>query len=287
MQVYLNGKYIPKAEATIPVDDRGFLFSDGVYELTRALRGRLVCGDRHWARLNRGLTELRIEGSGLTEQTLEQIATRLLTENGLIDGDAAVYVQVTRGAASPRLHVYPADTPPTVYVATTPFASSAQLQRNGVAAITLPDNRWARCDMKTISLLPNTMARQRAKEAGAMEAIFVRDGVVTEGAATNVFAVIDGEIRTHPISNYILPGVMRSVVLETAAELGYRVNLMPIFEQELERVEELFLTGTTIETLPVVRLDDRPVGEGRPGPIAAALLEATAQRLGLTELVGA
>lgn len=281
MLVYLNGRYVPKEEAMIPVDDRGFVFGDGVYELTRAVRGKLLNEAGHWARLARGMRELRIGGpEHLDQGRLREISEHLLRENGLSDGDATVYAQVTRGVAV-RAHLFPSDTAPTVYVSATPFSSPVELRRTGVPAVTVPDIRWARCDLKTVNLLPNVVAKQQAKEAGGWEAVLVRDGAVTEGASTNVFGVIDGEIRTYPKCNYILPGVTRDVVIGLARELGYPVNEMPIFATDLPHIEELFLTGTTTEVQPITQLDGRPVGDGRPGPIALALLDALYQYLGL------
>ena len=280
MLVYLNGRYIPKSEATISVDDRGFLFGDGVYELTRALGGRLVKEEEHWARLARGMREMRIGGTDhLDRDRLREISERLLRENGFTN-DAMVYAQVTRGAAV-RAHVFPDDTPPTVYVAASPFTAPAELRRNGVRAITVPDIRWSRCDLKTVNLLPNVVAKQRAKEAGAWEAVLVRESAVTEGASTNVFGVLDGEIRTYPKCNYVLPGVTRDVVIGLARELGYEVNESPLFVEELPGLEELFLTGTTTEIQSIVELDGRPVGDGAPGPIARALLEALYDHIGV------
>jgi D-alanine transaminase len=281
--VYLNGKYIPKEEALIPVDDRGFLFGDGVYELTRGIRGKLVNEEGHWLRLERGMRELRIGGPEvLTRETLREISERLLVENGLADGDAAVYAQLTRGVA-PRLHVFPENTPPTVFMSAAPFSSPMELRRSGVPAITLPDIRWSRCDLKTVNLLPNVVAKQRAKEAGAFEAILVRDGAITEGASTNVFGVIDGELRTYPKCNYILPGVTRDVLIGLARQLDFPVNETPIFSDEVDRLEELFLSGTTTEVQAIIQLDGKPVGDGRPGPITMALLEALYQHLGVGE----
>jgi D-alanine transaminase len=263
MLVYLNGRYIPKEEALIPVDDRGFVFGDGVYELTRALGGKLLSEDGHWARLARGMRELQVAGpEHMNQPLLRQISERLLSENGLMDGDATVYAQVTRGSA-PRAHIFPQGTAPTVYVATSPFTSPLELRQSGVRAITLPDVRWARCDLKTVNLLANVMAKQRAHEAGAFEAVLIRDGAITEGSSTNVF------------------GVMRDVVLGLARELGCPVDETPIFASEIGRLQELFLTGTTSEVQPIVELDGKPVGDGRPGPIAMRLLDALYQRLGL------
>lgn len=281
MLVYLNGEYLPREDARISVEDRGFVFGDGIYEVTRAVRGQLFAEDRHWARLERGLREIGIDFRPLSREQVREISERLLRENGLTEGEATVYLQVTRGAA-PRTHWHPpAGTAATVYLSAAPFTVPAELRENGADAITFPDIRWARCDLKTVNLLPAVMVKQRAREAGAFDAVLIRDGMVTEGGATNVFAMLDGELRTYPKSNYILHGITRDVVIELAGELGIRVNETPVFATDLERVEEIFFTGTTTDVQPAVRLDGRPVGEGRVGPVARALQEALARRMGL------
>jgi D-alanine transaminase len=287
MLVYLNGRYIQKEEAVIAVDDRGFVFGDGVYELTRALRGKLLSEDAHWERLARGMRVLQVGGpEHMNKELLREISERLLSENGLADGDATVYAQVTRGVA-PRAHIFPQGTAPTVYVAAAPFSTPNELRQSGVRAITLPDIRWARCDLKTVSLLPNVLAKQRAHELGAFEAVLVRDGAITEGSSTNVFGVIDGVIRTYPKSNYILPGVMRDVVIGLAREMGLPLDESPIFASEIDRLDELFLSGTTTEVQAIVELDGKLVGDGRAGPITLKLLDAVYQHLGIGATVGA
>ena len=280
MLAYLNGQYLPRGEAKISVDDRGFLFGDGVYDVIRAVGGRLFEVERHIQRVERGLAELRItEPEGVRPSSLLEVAEHLLRENGLMDGEATVYLQITRGAA-PRTHFFPpSGTTPTVYVSVAPFTPPHALRETGAAAITHADIRWMRCDVKTVNLLPNVLAKQRAVEAGAVEAILVRDGVVTEGASTNVFGVIDGELRTHPDSNFILPGITKAVVLELAAELEIPVRETPMRVENLGRVTEMFVTGTTTDVLPIVRLDGRPVAGGHPGPIAQALGEGLAARM--------
>ena len=280
MLAYLNGQYLARTEATISVDDRGFIFGDGVYDVIRAAGGRLFEVERHMQRLEHGLGELGIGGSAdARPSALLEIAERLLRENALLDGEATVYLQITRGVA-PRTHFFPAsETPPTVYLSVARFTPPLALRETGAAAITHPDIRWMRCDVKTINLLPNVLAKQRAVEAGALEAILVRDGIVTEGSSTNVFGVIDGELRTHPKSNLILPGITRAVVLELAAELDLPIRETPLRSEDFGRVSEVFLTGTTTDVMPIVQLDGRPVGDGRPGPIAQVLGEGLAARL--------
>jgi D-alanine transaminase len=270
MTVYLNGEYLAAEEATVSVRDRGFLLGDGVYEVIRAPHGVLFTAEAHLERMARGLEALRIEIPGGTESLVE-VCERLVAENGLEGGDATVYLQVTRGAA-PRTHFFPpAGTRPTVYASAATFTRPPGLHDRGAETITLPDQRWARCDLKTTNLLPNVLAKQAAVEAGATEAIFLRDGVVTEGASTNVFAVIDGFVRTYPRSNYILAGITRDVVLGLAAEADLPIRETPILREELEHAEEVFLTGTTTDVLPVVRVDGRAVADGEPGTVTVRL----------------
>src|SRR5262245_51591918 len=276
--VYLNGEYLPRSEATLSVDDRGFYFGDGIYEATRAHDGHLFEGERHMRRLAYGLRELRIAGAPDSD-TLLEIHDRVLRENGAVSGPAVVYTQITRGAA-PRTHQFPSVAiPPTVFVAVIAYRPQRESRERGVAAVTYPDIRWARCDLKTVNLLPNVMARQHATDKGVTEAIFVRDGAVTEGSHTNVFAMLDGELRTHPLSNQILGGITRDVIIELAAEQGIPVREFPIFQRDLERVDELFITGTTTDVTPIIRLDDVPVASGAPGPVARALYGALMPRI--------
>jgi D-alanine transaminase len=280
MLVYLNGAYVDKADARVSVEDRGFLFGDGVYEVTRALGGRLFAGDRHLRRLERGMRELELRWpDGLDAPGLRAVSGRLLRENRLLDGEATVYVQITRGAA-PRAHAFPPPgTPPTVYVAAGPFKPLDDLRARGAAAITVPDIRWGRCDLKTIQLLPNVLAKQRAVGADAFDAVQIRDGVVTEGGNTNVFAVLEGVVWTHPADQRILAGVTREIVLEVAREVGLSAREKPIAVAELSNASEVFLTGTTTDVMPVVRLDGRPVGAGRPGPVARQLYARMRERM--------
>lgn len=270
--VYLNGEYLPHSEARISVDDRGFLFSDGVYEVVRVYRGRPFLFPEHTCRMASGLQALAIRYDAFAE--LRDVALRLIDENR-IDGDAILYIQVTRGA-SPRKHAFPPDgTPPTVYVAARPITPYPDAYfKQGVSAITTPDTRWARCDIKSVSLLPNVLANQKAHEAGAFEALFVRDGVVLEGSHSNVLAVYDGAIVTYPKCNYILPGITRDRVLAIASRLGIPVREGPIHLERLFDAQELFLSGTTTEVMPITRVDGRPIGSGAPGSVTRRLQEA-------------
>jgi D-alanine transaminase len=277
--VYLNGEYLPHDRALISPDDRGFIFGDGIYEVVRVIEGRIFEWDAHAERMTRGLAALRIAFGARDVAGLRGVSERLVRDNGLADGEATVYLQVSRGAA-PRTHHFPAaGTGPTVYAFAAKFVVPREQREMGVKAITHPDVRWARCDLKTVNLLGAVLARQAASEAGAYEAILLRDGVVTEGAATNAFAVVGGTLRTYPLSNYILPGITRKVLFEIAAELGIAIVEEPVTHLELPKAEELFLCGTTTDVNPVVLLDGRPVGNGKPGPVTRRLQDALAARM--------
>lgn len=280
MQVYLNGSFREHRDATISVDDRGFFFGDGVYEVLRACDGRLFEAEAHFERLAVGLAALEIRGPGLENpRHLHDVAVELLQRNTLEQGDATIYMQITRGAAPRTHHFPPAETPPTVLVSARAFTPPRALQERGGSAITRPDIRWARCDIKTVNLLPNVLAKQEAVRAGATEAIFVRDGAVTDGASTTVFAVVDGELRTPPLTNYILPGITRRVVLELAAELGIAARETMVYARDLVHADEIFITGTTTDVTPICELDGQRVGAGAPGPITCRLRHALAERL--------
>lgn len=279
MSVYLNGVYLDRAQAAVSVEDRGFLFGDGVYEVTRSRDGRLFEWERHLRRLARGLEGLSITlPAGLAAALLEA-SQRLLRDNSLEQGDAIVYLQITRGAAPRTHHFPPPGTAPTVFLSASRLTPPEDVRGRGAHVITTPELRWSRCDLKTVNLLPNVLAKQQAVAAGAFEAVFVRDGVVIEGASSNAFAVIGGAVRTHPATQRILAGITRDVVLELAVELG-----IPVVEQapavaDLSDASELFITATTADVMPVVRIDDRAVGDGRPGPVAAALQRALVARM--------
>ncbi len=273
MLAYLNGNYLPRAATAISVEDRGFVFGDGVYEVWRVLNGQLFESQRHLDRLLAGLDALRIAPPEETRMAvLTQVAERLLRESGLIDGEASLYLEITRGAAL-RTHRFPsADIPPTVYLTVNRFTPPEELRSRGATAITVPDVRWLRCNLKTLQLLPNVLAQQAAADAGAVEALLVRDGVVTEGSHTNVLAVIDGAIHTHPLNNFVLPGITRAVVLEHARSLGIPVHEVAFSEQDIPRLDELFLAGTTTDIMPIVRVNDQPIGSGAPGPVTKRLI---------------
>ena len=270
--VYLDGRFLPVAEARISPEDRGFLFGDALYETVVAYSGRLFCWPHHLGRLRAGLQALEIP---FEPAPLEAIAGELLARNGLGAADASIYLHITRGVA-PRAHAFPVPAPqPTVYATAAPWRRHPPERFSaGVAAVTVPDLRWARCDLKTTALVANVLAQQRAVLGGAFEALQVRDGVVLEGSHSSFFAVLDGALVTYPECNYILPGVTRGLVLELAAELGIPVRLGPLFVTDLARLAEAFVAGTTTEILPVVDLDGKSLADGRPGPVTRRLRTA-------------
>lgn len=272
MLVYFNGKIRNKDEVRISPDDRGFVFGDGVYEVILSYKGRLFRAGAHFERLRRSLKELRIREPDL--KVLRNVADKLIHENHLDQKIATVYIQISRGAA-PRKHFFPAeDTPVSVYAAAGPFDPPEEEWEQGTSVILLPDNRWLRCDIKSTSLLPNVMACQQAKEAGAKEAVFIRDGAVTEGSHSSFAAVFKGTLHTFPESHYILPGITRQLVLKLCPEMDIPVSLYPIQESHLQNADECMLLGTTTEVMPVVRINGQQVGDGRPGPVTRRLQQA-------------
>ena len=276
--VYLNGEYLPAVDAKISVDDRGFLFSDGIYEVTPSYRGRLFGWDRHLQRLLKGLCELRIDQE---VAGLKAMHDRLLAENGLEDAETAlVYLQITRGAA-PRTHAFPKDpVPPTVYAFARAWRRpSPERWEQGFEAVSVPDRRWARADIKTVSLLPNVLAQQASVDAGVDDALLVRDGMAVEGAHQNFFAVFGDTLVTHPASNVILHGITRGYVLEIARELGIPVEERAIMMESMKFADEAFFTGTTTEVRPTTRIDGQPVGSGEVGPVTRRLAEAFRARI--------
>ena len=279
MMVYLNGQFLPSEKATLSVLDRGFIFGDGVYEVWRVIEGKLFEHQRHDQRLRRGLKAIEITVPDKDIDALAGAAQRLLADNDLLHGEAAFYVEVTRGTAS-RTHAYPpAGTRPTIFAMANRFEVPHALREAGAKAITQPDVRWLRCDIKTVQLLPNCMAKQKAQAAGAMEAIFVRDGVVTEGTHSSVFGVKNGELRTHALGPLILTSITREVILEIAREQGVPAREDSFSAKELFELDELFVAGTTTDITPIVDVDGRRIGSGKPGPITKALYAGLQARL--------
>jgi D-alanine transaminase len=270
--VYLNGEYLPLAEARVPVEDRGFLFSDGIYEVVRLYGIRPFRLEAHVQRFVHSADGTRLPLLH-TAEDLPVIIDRLTVENDL--QDAEIYVQYTRGHAHPRTHAFPPEVRPTLLVMPLEMhVPPATAYEQGMPAITLPDLRWRRCDIKSTMLMPNLLAKQQAREQGAWEAILVRDGLVTEGSSTNIFVVIGGRVVTHPTNCNILGGISREVVLGLAAELGLVVLEQAFTVEQMLNAQEVFLTSTTQEVLPLTQIDGRPIAVGRPGPVTLRLREA-------------
>lgn len=271
MIVYFNGDYLPEGEVHISPNDRGMMFADGVYEVVRSYRGLLFRLDAHLARLEHSLAALRIRFDGLA--ALPEVFRELMRRNEMSRSDALVYLQITRGVY-PRTHAFPpAEVKPTVY-ARLSEPHVAEGEPDGVEVILVGDTRWARCDIKSLALLPNVLAAEEARERGAREALFVRDGMVIEGSRSNFAAIRSGVFVTPPESNYMLAGISRGVVLELCDKLSIPVELRPIPERELLEFDELLLIGTSAEVLPVVSVDGKPVGNGVAGPFAHRLRAA-------------
>tara|TARA_R100001143_G_scaffold37173_1_gene34697 strand:- start:44248 stop:45099 length:852 start_codon:yes stop_codon:yes gene_type:complete len=280
MQVYLNGTFVDQDKAAVSVSDRGFVFGDGVYEVTRVIEGKFFMEKEHLVRLGEGLSGLKIDLDPSTKQQIPEISRELIKRNGHAAGEASVYLQITRGAVWPRTHTFP-DPPvkPTLYLSSGKFSPHTDLHKSGVDTIKLPDVRWTRCNLKTINLLPNTLAKQQAIEAGVNSAVMVRDGVVTESPNANIFGVRDGELYTYPASNYILSGITRSAVIAIAKNLGIPIHYNPIREDELYSFDELFFSGTTTDIQPINRVDGKNIGSGKPGAIVRSIQKAYSEML--------
>src|SRR5262249_9868969 len=262
--VYLNGEFMPLAQARIPALDRGFIFGDGVYEVIPVYSRRPFRLEGHLQRLERSLAGVRIANPHSRAQWEELIGE--LARRGPSD-DQSLYLQVTRGVAK-RDHAFPKDVKPTVFMMTNPLpVPDAKLVSEGVSALSAADNRWLRCDLKTIALLPNVLLRQLAVDAGAAEVVLLRDGFLTEGSASNIFVVNGGVLRSPPKSNLILAGITYDVILELAQQGGIKYDVHAVGEAEVRSADELWLTSSTREVLAITALDGKPVGAGRPGAV--------------------
>ena len=270
---YVDGQYLPHRQAAVHIEDRGFQFADGVYEVISVVDGRLVDAERHLKRLARSLGELRIPAP-LGDAALGIVLHEVIRRNGVDTG--IVYLQVTRGAA-PREHAFPKAAKPTLVVTSRRSRPpDPRLGADGIRVITIPDIRWQRCDIKSIALVANVLGKQAAREAGAYEAWQVdRNGEVTEGTSTNAWIVTaDGAVVTRAADTAILNGVTRLAIFDIIAREGYRLVERPFTVAEARAAREAFLTSTTADLLPVVHIDGEPVGEGRPGPLAQKLRAA-------------
>jgi len=262
--VYLNGQFLPLEEARVPVLDRGFIFGDGVYEVIPVYSRHPFRMREHLQRLQQSLAGLRLESPHTLEQWGKLVA-ELIERNSL--QDQSVYLQVTRGPA-PRDQAFPKQVTPTVFLMCTELITPPrELVEQGASAVSARDIRWDRCDLKVISLLPNVLLRQMSADVGAAETIMFREGILTEGSASNIFAVENGVILTPPKDNHVLPGITYDVVLELAAAEGIPVEFGHFEEARIRRSDELWCTSSTKEILAIVELDSQPVANGKPGPI--------------------
>jgi D-alanine transaminase len=269
---YVNGRFVRHGEAAVHIEDRGYQLADAVYEVWALFDGKLADAEGHFARLDRSLSELRIPAP-MSRRALEIVLRETVRRNRVRDG--LLYLQVSRGVA-PRDHAFPAaDTPPAVVVTCKAIdrpAAEAKAAK-GCAVITTPENRWGRCDIKTVGLLPNVLAKQAARERGAVEAWFVDDlGLVTEGASSNAWIVdADGVLRTRDTNANILRGVTRRTLMDVIADAGLKVEERPFTPQEAAEAKEAFITGAGSLVTPITSIDGKPVGDGSVGPVARRL----------------
>jgi D-alanine transaminase len=261
---YLNGAYLPLSEARVSPLDRAFLFADSVYEVLPVFDGRPFRFREHFDRLARSLREIRLESPHTHDQWLA-ILDAVVSRNGGVD--MYVYVQVTRGMEFGRNHAFPAVTRPTVFIMASPLpAMTAEIREQGLAAITVEDFRWGRCDIKSTALLANVLMKQQAADAGAQEAIIVREGDVMEGSSTSIFVVTAGVLATPPNSMHILPGTTRDAALELASAASMPLEVRRIPVTQLHSADEVWLASATRDVLPLTRIDGRAIGTGKPGP---------------------
>jgi D-alanine transaminase len=272
--IYLNGEWMPIEQAKIPVLDRGFIFGDGVYEVIPSYSGHPFRLREHLVRLQSSLAAVRIDNPHSLERW-EALVREIVAKNSW--EDQGVYLQVTRGVA-PRDHAFPKGVKPTVFMMSNPLVTPGQeVRERGVAAVTVADNRWLRCDIKSVSLLANCLLRQSAVDADAAEAVLLRDGFLTEGSSSNIFLVRNGVIVTPPKTNFILPGITYDVVIELAQANRVPLEIRQVSEAEVRDADELWLTSSTKEVLAISTLDGKAVGHGeaagRPGPVCARMYQ--------------
>ncbi len=268
--IYLNGEYLPISEAKISPMDRGFLFGDGAYELIPVYSRHPFRMDEHLSRLEHTLEGIRLPNP-LSLAAWRAVLERVVAENPW--EDQSLYIQVSRGADVKRDHPFPKGVPPTVFVMSAPLVTVApELLKTGVSCICAADNRWLRCNLKTTSLLANVLLRQDAVDAGCAETLLFRDGFLTEGAASNIFIVKDGLLLAPPKNHLMLPGITYDVVLELAQKHGQPHEVRDILAAEVRDADEIWMTSSTKEVLAITTLDGRPVGTGRPGPRAIAMV---------------
>ena len=274
--VYLNGRWLPRDQATVSVEDRGFMFSDGIYEVVRYYFGRPLAMELHIGRMRAGLRELRIELP--PELDMAAISNELVRRNNM--PEAAVYWQITRGVAKRAFTFPPTGTPPTVFAIAYPAPElTTDAPTPVLRAITHPDIRWARCEIKAISLLPNVLASQAAEDAGCQCAILVRDGIVTEATSRSIFIVEKGRLMTYPLDGRILDSITRRIVIDLAHREGIEVREEQYPLERLYTAEEVIAVGSTTEVAGIVSVDARNIGTGQAGPVTSRLFELYKQHI--------
>jgi len=276
---YLNGRIMPIAEAMVPAEDRGYNFGDAIYEFVASYNGKLFCLEEHLNRLDRSMRELSLSAALLPRDAVREAIVALFARAQI--PRAGIYIQISRGVA-PRDHAFPAvGTPLQFFMTIRPVHEKPpELREKGAAAITVTDIRWGRCDIKTVQLLPNCMAKQQALEAGVFDAIFVSaEGVVREGTSSNLFIAKDGGLITHPLNHQILPGITRMVVMDICHAENIDVQERFYDRGELAAADEVFLTGTVTEVLPITRVDGLPVGDGKVGPLSKRLYRSLLEQI--------
>jgi D-alanine transaminase len=277
---YVNGQILPIEQAVVPIEDRGYNFGDAVYEFFASYRGRLFRVEEHLNRLERSLRELHFPP--VSREEIRDAVLRLYEASGI--ERAGLYLQISR-AVAPRDHAFPATGAPQVIMTVRPVHEKPpELRQSGAAVITVTDIRWARCDIKTVQLLPNVLAKQQAVEAGAFDALFVsEDEVVREGTSSNVFIVSAGRLLTHPLTPRILPGITRQVILDLCKKLALPAEERFFSRNDLYAADEAFLSGTVTEVLPITRVDGNSIGDGKVGPATQKLYSALREDAGAAE----
>ncbi len=274
MIIYFNGEFLPEEDVKISPFDRGFQYADGVYEVLRTYNKKYFMQEEHLERLKHSLEEIKIKGFDSYGE-LPAIFDLLIHKNGFEKDEVTVYLQITRGKAFPRTHHFPKDkTKPTFIITVSPVKQNRELNKNGVKIILEKDIRWARCDIKSVSLLPSVLMNQKAFENGAYETVWVKDGYLTEGTHTNFFGVRNGKVFSYPLSDNILPGITRIAIIDICKGLNIEFINEGVKEKEINNFDEFFLTGTSTEVMPVTYINGKRIADGKPGALTMKIQEA-------------
>lgn len=274
--ILFGEQFVTREQVNIDLEDRGYQFGDGIYEVIRIYHGKPFYLMKHLERLKRSAEQIFLPLPYSIER-LAELLEELIRINQLHEGN--IYLQITRGISSPRNHLFPSEAKPVLTAYTIPADRPLEFIEKGVSAITTEDIRWLRCDIKSLNLLPNVLAKQKAKEAGCFEALFIRNGVFTEGSSSNVFFVKGNELYTHPSNHLILHGITREIILQIAEEQQIPVHFEALPVEELNSIDECFLTGTNSEVMPVIQIDGQVVGSGKPGPVTRRIQQHFEQKI--------